>query len=139
MQIGAGFLNLVLLAPIAMQLVHLLMADLVWISLVLLVAAALAEGVPQIEMIEDRTLKIEGGVPQSSIFYPPSSIAGLEAATWKDYLALTKPRVISLLLFTTLTAMIIAAGGWPGMGLFLATGVRAVHGCRRCQCHQHGT
>lgn len=31
------------------------------------------------------------------------------AATWKDYLALTKPRVISLLLFTALAAMFVAA------------------------------
>lgn len=30
-------------------------------------------------------------------------------ATWRDYLALTKPRIISLLLFTTLTAMFAAA------------------------------
>ena len=30
-------------------------------------------------------------------------------ATWRDYLALTKPRIISLLLFTTLTAMFVAA------------------------------
>jgi protoheme IX farnesyltransferase len=30
-------------------------------------------------------------------------------ATWRDYLALTKPRIISLLLFTTLTALYIAA------------------------------
>jgi len=37
----------------------------------------------------------------------------------RDYLALTKPRVISLLLFTTLLAMLIAAQGWPGTGLFL--------------------
>lgn len=44
-------------------------------------------------------------------------------ALWKDYLILTKPRVISLLLFTTLTAMVIAGKGWPGWGLFLATGV----------------
>jgi heme A synthase len=41
-QIGAGILNLVLLAPVGMQLVHLLLADLVWITLVLLGAAALA-------------------------------------------------------------------------------------------------
>ncbi len=44
-------------------------------------------------------------------------------ALWKDYLVLTKPRVISLLLFTTLTAMVIAHHGWPGWGLFLATGI----------------
>ncbi|MBZ5610298.1 MAG: COX15/CtaA family protein [Acidobacteriia bacterium] len=35
-QLGAGAINLVLLAPIWMQMVHLLIADLVWISLVLL-------------------------------------------------------------------------------------------------------
>lgn len=41
-----------------------------------------------------------------------------ERATWRDYFWMTKPRVISLLLFTTLMAMFIAAGGWPGFGLF---------------------
>ena len=45
-QMGAGLLNLGLQAPIWMQLVHLLLADLLWISLVLLAAAALADGVP---------------------------------------------------------------------------------------------
>jgi len=35
-------------------------------------------------------------------------------ATWRDYVTLTKPRVISLLLLTTVGAMFIAAGGWPG-------------------------
>ncbi len=39
------------------------------------------------------------------------------------YVVLTKPRVISLLLFTTLTAMFIAQGGWPGLGLFLAVAI----------------
>lgn len=44
-------------------------------------------------------------------------------ALWKDYLLLTKPRVISLLLFTTLTAMFIAADAEHPVtiGLFLAT------------------
>lgn len=41
-QLGAGTLNLLLLAPVWMQLVHLLLADLVWIVMVLLSAAALA-------------------------------------------------------------------------------------------------
>ncbi|RJF69548.1 protoheme IX farnesyltransferase [Deinococcus cavernae] len=36
-------------------------------------------------------------------------------ATWRDYLALTKPKVISLLLWTTITAMFMAARGWPGL------------------------
>jgi heme A synthase len=40
-QLAAGLLNLVLLAPLWMQLVHLLLGDLLWISLVLLCAAML--------------------------------------------------------------------------------------------------
>lgn len=42
-QLGVGALNVVLLAPIWMQLVHLLLADFVWIALVLLSASAFAE------------------------------------------------------------------------------------------------
>jgi heme a synthase len=37
-QLGAGAINLALLAPIGMQILHLLLADLLWISLVLLTA-----------------------------------------------------------------------------------------------------
>lgn len=40
-QLLAGFINVLLLAPVWMQLLHLLLADLVWIALVLLAAAAL--------------------------------------------------------------------------------------------------
>jgi protoheme IX farnesyltransferase len=39
----------------------------------------------------------------------------------RDYLALTKPNVMSLLLFTTFTAMMMAAGGWPSPLLVLWT------------------
>jgi protoheme IX farnesyltransferase len=38
-------------------------------------------------------------------------------ATLRDYLTLTKPKVMSLLLFTTLMAMLIAAGGAPSLAL----------------------
>lgn len=39
----------------------------------------------------------------------------------KAYVELTKPRIIELLLITTVPAMVVAAGGWPGTGLVLAT------------------
>jgi heme A synthase len=42
-QLAVGSLNVVLLAPIPMQLIHLLLADIVWIVLILLTAATLAE------------------------------------------------------------------------------------------------
>lgn len=37
------------------------------------------------------------------------------------YLALTKPRIIELLLITTVPAMVLAADGWPGTWLVIAT------------------
>lgn len=44
-------------------------------------------------------------------------------ATWRDYLALTKPKVISLLLWTTITAMFMAQGGWPHFWLIVVVSV----------------
>ena len=44
LQLAAGLANVVLLAPVWMQLVHLLLADLVWIALVLTAVRALAAG-----------------------------------------------------------------------------------------------
>jgi heme A synthase len=46
LQLAIGALNVVLLAPVWMQLIHLLMADLVWIALVLLAAVVLAQPAP---------------------------------------------------------------------------------------------
>ena len=40
---------------------------------------------------------------------------------WKDYVLLTKPIIVVLLLMTTLGAMIVAADDWPAMGLVLTT------------------
>src|SRR4029077_4496203 len=46
-QLAVGLLNVFLLAPTWLQQVHLLMADLVWITLVLLTAAAVAKPAAQ--------------------------------------------------------------------------------------------
>jgi protoheme IX farnesyltransferase len=40
---------------------------------------------------------------------------------WRSYLALTKPRIIELLLVTTIPAMFLAAGGVPPLSLVAAT------------------
>ena len=37
------------------------------------------------------------------------------------YVSLTKPKLVELLLVTTLPAMMLADGGWPGTGLVIAT------------------
>src|SRR5579872_6022254 len=113
-QMAAGFLNYLLKAPVGMQLVHLLLADATWIVLVLLAASALAEDVTQVEAAS--------ADPEFEL----RRIA-LGAAGWRDYVALTKPRVISLLLFTTLAAMFIArpafAAASHGRGLLLLLAV----------------
>ncbi len=42
-------------------------------------------------------------------------------STLGAYIALTKPRIIELLLITTVPTMIVAARGWPGLWLVVAT------------------
>jgi heme o synthase len=41
--------------------------------------------------------------------------------SWRDYLTLTKPRIMSLLLLTAAGGMFVGAGGVPAAGLFVAT------------------
>jgi len=42
------------------------------------------------------------------------------AGSWRDYLTLTKPRIMTLLLLTGACGMIVAEGGLPPLGLFVA-------------------
>ena len=109
-QMGIGLLNKTLAAPIWIQLLHLLAADLLWITIVTLFASALAVNVPQVELAG----------PEIPLGAVPAFVGG---ATWRDYYALTKPRVISLLLFTTLAAMFIAADAAHHVTLWLFTAV----------------
>ena len=47
--------------------------------------------------------------------------AGVRTSTWRAYLALTKPRIIELLLVTTVPAMVLAARGLPPLSTLVAT------------------
>jgi protoheme IX farnesyltransferase len=40
--------------------------------------------------------------------------------SWRDYVTLTKPRIMSLLLVTGFCGMIVGARGWPGTGIAVA-------------------
>ncbi len=94
-----GIINIKMFAPIAVQMIHLASADALVVSLVWFIAEAIREGVPQREASEAE----------------PKAISTENfKETVKQFAALTKPRVISLLLFTTLASMFAAAGGWPG-------------------------
>lgn len=68
--------------------------------------------------------------------------AGSPALRWRHtaaaYLALTKPRIIRLLLVTTVPTMIVAAGGVPDLALVLATllgGALAAGGANAINCY----
>lgn len=105
-QVVVGVASIFLKAPVAMQVVHLVLADVFWILLVAVSAYSLRDGVERVEIASEQAA--------------PASVRSTGRALVKQYVALTKPRVISLLLFTTLTAMFMAARGWPGGWLLLA-------------------
>lgn len=57
---------------------------------------------------------------------PPSTVEQrVSPSSWRTtaaaYFALTKPRIIELLLITTVPSMAVAASGWPGTWLVVAT------------------
>jgi heme o synthase len=51
----------------------------------------------------------------------PASASTSARSKVASYFALTKPRIIELLLITTVPSMVLAAGRWPGLWLVLAT------------------
>lgn len=57
LQLGAGILNVLLLAPVWLQLTHLLLADLFWIALTLSAASALAQTDAATETLEQVNLR----------------------------------------------------------------------------------
>ncbi len=109
-QAAFGGLNIWLKAPIPMQMGHLVLADVNWISLVALAAFAFGTNIERVELRP---------APPETI--PQNPLRGADVV--RAYITLTKPRVISLLLFTTLTSAIAAKGEWPGTWLFLALAV----------------
>ncbi len=106
-QMVFGVANLVLSAPLWMQLVHLALALANWLSLVMLAAVALHR--------DYAVFTDDAEANARSLSAPKLG----PMATVKAYIALTKPRVISLLLFTTVAAMFIATGTAPSLGLVL--------------------
>ena len=70
------------------------------------------------------------------------AIASSIRAGWVErfgaYVALTKPRIIELLLITTVPAMVLAARGWPGTWLVIATligGTLSAGGANALNCY----
>jgi protoheme IX farnesyltransferase len=67
-----------------------------------------------------------------------SDVANWTTPTWRAYLALTKPRIIELLLVTTIPTMFLAAGGFPDWSLVCWTllgGTLAAGGANVLNCY----
>ncbi|MBS1713126.1 MAG: protoheme IX farnesyltransferase [Armatimonadetes bacterium] len=113
-QMVLGAVNLTASAPVALQIVHLAVALGNWLTLVMLALTALGT--------EARAERAEDAAPAEDAPSPqPAFVASVSRrATWKDYVALTKPRVISLLLFTTVAAMFVGHHGAPPLWLLVA-------------------
>ena len=61
LQLGVGVVNVLLLAPIWMQMIHLLLADLVWIGLLLLAASVMSVEIVRVEgRLADDVLPVPG-------------------------------------------------------------------------------
>jgi protoheme IX farnesyltransferase len=57
----------------------------------------------------------------TSLLFRHSSPTTASRSKIEAYVALTKPRIIELLLVTTVPTMVLANGGWPRFGLMVAT------------------
>jgi protoheme IX farnesyltransferase len=72
----------------------------------------------------------------------PSTQQAVVRLTWRErafaYIALTKPRIIELLLITTVPSMVVAAEGWPPFALVMWTlvgGTLAAGGANAINCY----
>lgn len=117
-QMVLGAVNLILLRPMSLTLIHLVLADALWIAFLFTASQALRPDAPRLELVSGELTVSE---TQSSSESPePVQNEPVMVPMWKAYIALTKPRVISLLLFTTITTAFFAKAGWPGFGVLFA-------------------
>ncbi len=112
-QVTLGGINVVTKLATAPRAAHVGVSALIWATVVAIVVVARRE--PAGSTV--------GGLPQGEVATGASDPA--PAGSLRDgigaYVALTKPRIIVLLLITTVPAMMLAASGMPSVWLILAT------------------
>ncbi len=119
-QVIIGALNPILAFPAWVRAVHLAAAAAVWAAAAVTAVLAYRQSLPQEQLAED-----EGEVQAAQ----PSL---------GDYIALTKPRIVLLLLITTACTMVVAARGLPPLATFLFTmlgGALAAGGANAINCY----
>ena len=86
------------------------------VTLVLFGAAALVPGEPLHATLA--ALAFAGALVTAAHTFRGAHVA---PGAWRDYVTLTKPRIMTLLLLTGACGMIVGAQGWPSTSLFVAT------------------
>jgi heme o synthase len=86
------------------------------VTLVLFGAAALVPGEPLHATLAG--LAFAGALVTAAQTFRGAHVA---PGAWRDYVTLTKPRIMTLLLLTGACGMIVGAQGWPSTSLFVAT------------------
>ncbi len=114
-QVILGGLNVVTELATVPQAGHVAMSALIWSTVVALAVAARHE-----PRTGEAASPAEAGDAAGQRATAPAPAASLRDAA-RAYLALTKPRIIVLLLITTVPAMMLAAAGVPSIWLILAT------------------
>jgi protoheme IX farnesyltransferase len=97
------------------------------IALVLMLAAIAPGGL--IALVDDATWTVTLHVTAAGASLAASLVAlvlsfrgePVPLGPWRDYITLTKPRIMSLLLVTGAAGMFVGAEGWPGGWLLLTT------------------
>ncbi len=95
------------------QTLHLALGALIWALLVGLAVVAYFEARTEVRVVEDAGQP--GGQGRSPDDALPVPATGRGSDTVRAYVALTKPRIIELLLITTIPAMVLATRDLPGM------------------------
>jgi protoheme IX farnesyltransferase len=108
-QMVVGMTQVLFGLPAALRAAHVALASGIWASIVVLATLVALHG--------ERRAVADPKAPDG----PGKEPLTKTARVLGDYLQLTKPIIVSLLLFTTLTGMVVAAGGLPPLGMLLAT------------------
>ncbi|HSE44625.1 MAG TPA: heme o synthase, partial [Gemmatimonadales bacterium] len=108
-QIAVAALMILHLLPTSWRALHLLVGTLVWVSLVLLVYRTGREAVRSDEADSAVESDAARATARTALIATPTLAA--------DLIALTKPRIISLLLVTTIAPMFITGHGLPSASL----------------------
>src|SRR5581483_1249961 len=139
LQVLVGALQVWLRFPPLLVAGHIALAESVWGGLVVLTVLAyrdrLAMGLPS---DRGRALGAEERLTAVAPATPEAPVVASWRSTLADYVALTKPEIISLLLVTTVCTMFIASRSMPSLWLILWTtlgGALAAGGANALNCY----